>query len=154
MKTLPSLAAKSLAFSIAPFIPLEAGIGTGGTITGAGEKLKKFNPNLHIVAVELDDSAVLSGKPSGPHKIQGIGAGFIPEILNTQIYDEIITISTEDAYISARDLARKEGIFTGISSGAAVSAAIKYALKSNKVERILVILPDTGERYLSTDLWL
>ncbi len=131
-----------------------AGIGTGGTITGVGEKLKKFNPNLHIVAVEPDDSAVLSGKPSGPHKIQGIGAGFIPEILNTQIYDEIITISTKDAYASARDLARNEGIFAGISSGAAVSATIKYALKSNKVERIIVILPDTGERYLSTDLWL
>lgn len=130
-----------------------AGVGTGGTITGAGEVLKKFNPNIRIIAVEPTDSPVLSGGKPGPHAIQGIGAGFIPEVLNTKIYDEIIQISKEEAFKASRDLAKQEGIFVGISSGAALAAALKYAERINKEENIIVILPDTGERYLSTELW-
>lgn len=130
-----------------------AGVGTGGTVTGNGEVLKKFNPMLRVIAVEPADSAVLSGKTAGPHKIQGIGAGFVPEILNTKIYDEIIQITTSEAFSTARDLAQKEGIFVGISAGAAVAAALKYAGSSHKKEKIVILLPDTGERYLSTDLW-
>ncbi len=130
-----------------------AGVGTGGTITGNGEILKNFNPKLRVIAVEPYESAVLSGKTAGPHKIQGIGAGFIPEIMNTSIVDEIITITSEEAFSAARDLARKEGIFVGISAGAAAAAALKYAQNLPKKEKIVVILPDTGERYLSTDLW-
>ncbi|UYP46563.1 Protein CysO [Candidatus Lokiarchaeum ossiferum] len=130
-----------------------AGVGTGGTITGNGEVLKQLNPLLRVIAVEPIDSAILSGKTAGPHKIQGIGAGFVPEILNTNIYDEIIQITTNEAFSTARDLAKKEGIFVGISAGAATAAALKYAISSHKMEKIVVILPDTGERYLSTDLW-
>ena len=130
-----------------------AGVGTGGTITGTGEKLKQLNPEIQIIAVEPADSAILSGKKPGAHKIQGIGAGFIPDILNTTIYDEIIAITTEEAYEAARDLAKLEGIFVGTSSGAALAAAIKFAGKHSKPQKIVVLLPDTGERYLSTGLW-
>jgi cysteine synthase A len=129
------------------------GVGTGGTITGVGEVLKAKNPKVRIIAVEPAASPVLSGGKPGPHPIQGIGAGFVPDILNTKIYDEIIQITKEEAFDTARQLASKEGIFVGISSGAATSAALKYAKKCQKGEKIVVLLPDTGERYLSTPLW-
>ncbi len=130
-----------------------AGVGTGGTITGVGEVLKEKINDVRIVAVEPKDSAVLSGGKPGAHKIQGIGAGFIPKVLNKDIIDEIITVSNEDAFQTARDLARKEGIFCGISSGANVFAAIKVAKELGKGKTVVVILPDTGERYLSTELF-
>lgn len=130
-----------------------AGVGTGGTITGVGEALKSKKPSVKIIAVEPAGSPVLSGGNPGLHKIQGIGAGFIPEILNTSIIDEIIQVSDEDAGIMARRIIREEGIPAGISSGAAMHAAIKIArLRESKNKNIVVILPDTGERYLST--WL
>ena len=131
-----------------------AGVGTGGTITGVGEILKKRNPNVKIVAVEPTDSPVLSGGKPGPHKIQGIGAGFIPDILNTKVIDEIIQVKNEEAFEVGRSLAKTEGLIVGISSGAAVFAATKLAsLPENKGKNIIVILPDTGERYLSTLLY-
>lgn len=131
-----------------------AGVGTGGTITGVGEVLKHRNPTVKVIAVEPADSPVLSGGKSGPHKIQGIGAGFVPQILNTRIYDEIIKVHNEDALLTGRELARTEGLLAGISSGAAVYAAIQVARRpENKGKRIVVILPDTGERYLSTLLY-
>jgi cysteine synthase A len=130
-----------------------AGVGTGGTITGVGEVLKSKNPQIEIVAVEPADSPVLSGGAAGPHKIQGIGAGFIPEILNTAILDAIITVSNQDAMETARRLAAEEGILCGISSGAAVWAALHLAAnEENHGKTIITILPDTGERYLSTEL--
>ena len=131
-----------------------AGVGTGGTITGVGEFLKSKNPNVKVVAVEPDTSAVLSGETAGAHKLQGIGAGFVPEVLNTEIYDEIIKVSSEDAYASARLIGKKEGVLVGISSGAALFAAISLAKKPENVgKNIVVLLPDTGDRYLSTDLF-
>ena len=130
-----------------------AGVGTGGTITGVSEVLKKDNPNVHIVAVEPEDSQVLAGGKPGPHKIQGIGAGFIPSILNTQIIDEIIPVSNDAAFAAAKEIAKTEGILCGISSGAALHAAVAVANRpENRGKNIVVILPDTGERYLSTPL--
>jgi len=131
-----------------------SGVGTGGTITGAGEYLKSRNPNLKVVAVEPFDSPVLSEGRAGSHKIQGIGAGFVPEGLNTKIYDEVIAVKNEDAFQAARELVRAEGLLVGISSGAALWAAARLALRpENKGKTIVAILPDTGERYLSTPLF-
>lgn len=129
-------------------------VGTGGTITGVGRALKKHNPDIKIVAVEPYDSPVLSGGKAGPHKLQGIGAGFVPDILDTALIDEIITVKTEEAYAAARKSADREGVLVGISSGAALHAASLLAKRTeNKGKRIVVLLPDTGERYLSTDLF-
>ena len=131
-----------------------AGIGTGGTISGCGEFLKSKNPNIKIVGVEPFDSPILSEGKSGPHKLQGIGAGFIPKVLNTNIYDEIIKVKTEEAYETARMIGVMEGVLVGISSGAAVFAAIELAKRpENNGKNIVVLLPDTGDRYLSTDLF-
>ena len=132
-----------------------SGVGTGGTLTGVGEVLKKeiTKKKISIVAVEPADSPVLSGGKPGPHKIQGIGAGFIPEVLNTKIIDEIIKVKNEDAFSTSRRLVREEGIFAGISSGAALWAALALAKRLSEEKKIVVILPDTGERYLSTDLF-
>jgi cysteine synthase A len=132
-----------------------AGVGTGGTITGVSEVIKSRNPELLAIAVEPADSPVLSGGEPGPHKIQGIGAGFVPKVLNTAIIDEVIKVSNEDAMETARQLARQEGILCGISSGAAAWAALQVANREeNRDKKIVVILPDTGERYLSTELLL
>lgn len=131
-----------------------AGVGTGGTVSGVGEVLKKYNPSVQIVAVEPTDSPVLSGGKPGPHKIQGIGAGFIPKTYNDSVVDEIIQVSNDDAIRTSRELAREEGLLVGISSGAAAYAATLLAKKpENKGKNIVVILPDTGERYLSTVLY-
>lgn len=131
-----------------------AGAGTGGTVTGVGEYLKSKNKDIKIVVVEPATSAVLSGKQAGPHGLQGIGAGFVPEILNTDIYDEIVTVENEDAYSVARELAKTEGYLVGISSGAALWAGIEIAKRpENKGKNIVVLCPDTGERYLSTPLF-
>ncbi len=131
-----------------------AGVGTGGTITGVGEYLKKQNPNIEIVAIEPDTSAVLSGESGGAHKLQGIGAGFIPEVLNTEIIDRIVKVSADDAYNTARNLAKTEGVLVGISSGAALYGVFTLAkLDEYKNKNIVVLLPDTGDRYLSTDLF-
>ena len=131
-----------------------AGVGTGGTVSGVGEYLKSQNPNVKIVAVEPAGSPVLSGEKPGPHKIQGIGAGFVPETLNTDVYDEIIRVENEDAFKTGRILAKKEGLLVGISSGAAVWAAAQLAKRpENKGKIIVALLPDTGERYLSTPMF-
>ena len=126
-----------------------AGIGTGGTITGAGEVLKKEIPGIKIIAVEPFGSSILSGEGPGPHKIQGIGAGFIPDVLNTEVYDEIIRVKSEDAAETTRNVAKNDGLFLGISAGAALTAAKEIALRE-KGKRIIVLLPDSGDRYLST----
>lgn len=130
-----------------------AGIGTGGTITGAGEVLREKFPDIKIYAVEPADSPVLSGGTPGPHKIQGIGAGFIPTILNTDLYDEIIQVNTEESFDYARRAAKEEGILGGISSGGAIAAAVKVADKLGKGKKVLAIIPSNGERYLSTPLY-
>lgn len=131
-----------------------AGVGTGGTITGVGGYLKSRNPSVKVVAVEPADSPVLSGGTAGAHKIQGIGAGFVPEILNTEVYDEILTVSNEDAFVYGRRVGQQEGVLVGISSGAAVWAAVELAKRpENKGKTIVVLLPDTGDRYLSTPLF-
>ena len=130
-----------------------AGVGTGGTITGVGEVLKEHNPKILVIAVEPDASPVLSGGEPGPHRIQGIGAGFVPAILNRNVIDRIIRVKETDAIASARELARKEGILAGISSGAALWAALQIAKELGAGKSVVVVLPDTGERYLSTDLF-
>lgn len=131
-----------------------AGIGTGGTITGVGTYLKSKNPKVQVVAVEPSDSPVLSGGNPGPHKLQGIGAGFVPSILNTQVYDEIFTVTTEQAFSTGREIARKEGVLVGITSGAALYAASQLALRpENKGKTIVALLPDSGDRYLSTAMF-
>jgi len=141
---------EAMGVNIAAFV---AGVGTGGTITGVGHVLRKNIPDVQIVAVEPADSAVLSGGEPGPHKIQGIGAGFVPDVLDTQVYQEVITVSNEDAMETARVLARKEGIFVGISSGANVFAALQVAKRLPPGANVVTILCDTGERYLSTGLF-
>lgn len=131
-----------------------AGVGTGGTITGVGEYLKSRNPAVQVVAVEPSDSPVLSGGQAGPHKLQGIGAGFVPEVLNTQVYDEVFPVTTEEAYTGGRLMGRSEGVLVGISSGAALHAAIEVAKRpENEGKTIVVLLPDTGDRYLSTPMF-
>lgn len=131
-----------------------AGVGTGGTITGVGEYLKSKNPNVKVIAVEPATSAVLSGEKAGKHGLQGIGAGFVPEVLNTEIYDEIITVTNEQAFEWGRNIAKKEGVMVGISSGAALCGAFEIAKRpENKDKTIVVLLPDTGDRYLSTELY-
>lgn len=131
-----------------------AGVGTGGTITGVGEYLKSRNPAVQVVAVEPSDSPVLSGGQAGPHKLQGIGAGFVPEVLNTSVYDEVFPVTSEEAYAGGRLMGRSEGVLVGISSGAALHAAIEVAKRpENEGKTIVVLLPDTGDRYLSTPMF-
>ena len=131
-----------------------AGVGTGGTITGTGAYLKAQDPNVQVIAVEPDTSAVLSGKPAGSHALQGIGAGFVPDVLDVSVYDEIITVSKENAYDAARKMGSLEGVLVGISSGAALHAALTLASRDeNENKTVVVLLPDTGDRYLSTDLF-
>ena len=131
-----------------------AGVGTGGTITGVGEYLKSRKPDVRVVGVEPSDSAVLSGRAPGAHKLQGIGAGFIPSVLNTEIYDEVVTVTTEEAFAAGRLIGKREGVLVGISSGAALHAAILLARRpENAGKTIVVLLPDTGDRYLSTPMF-
>jgi len=154
----PEIHRKTTAVEIIEQVPdldaFVAGIGTGGTITGVGEVLrKKAGKTVQIIAVEPDASPVLSGGAPGPHEIQGIGAGFVPDVLNTKVYDEVIRVTNDNAFETSRRLAREEGIFVGISSGAAAWAALQIAKKLGKGKKVVVILPDHGERYLSTALF-
>ena len=131
-----------------------AGVGTGGTLTGVGQVLRERRPGVHVVAVEPSDSAILSGGRPGPHRIQGIGAGFVPKVLDDDVYDEIVTVSGDDAFATARELARSEGVLVGISAGANVWAAARVARRPEMREKVIVtVLCDTGERYLSTPLF-
>ena len=131
-----------------------AGVGTGGTVTGVGKYLKSKNPDIKIVAVEPSDSAVLSGKSAGPHKLQGIGAGFVPKVLDMSVCDEIMTVTSEQAFAAGREMGRREGVLVGISSGAALHAAKELAKREeNEGKTVVVLLPDTGDRYLSTELF-
>jgi len=145
--------AKELLEQVGEFDAFVAGVGTGGTITGVAEVLKPRHPNTEFIAVEPKDSPVLSSGKPGPHKIQGIGAGFIPDILDTDLIDEVVKVTNEDAFATSERLAREEGILAGISSGANTWAALRVAKKIGKGGRVVVILPDTGERYLSTKLY-
>lgn len=146
----PEIIAAMKGLSIDGFV---AGVGTGGTITGVGEVLRQHNPAVHIAAVEPAGSPVLSGGLAGPHKIQGIGAGFIPDVLNTSIYQEVIAVPDAEAYSAARTLAAKQGLLCGISSGAAMVGALRVAKKLGAGKNVVVILPDTGERYLSMEVF-
>ena len=131
-----------------------AGVGTGGTITGIGTYLKARNPKIQVIAVEPADSPVLSGGQPGPHGLQGIGAGFVPAVLNTKVYDEVVTVTTEEAFLAGRLMAKKEGLLVGITSGAALHAAVQIAKRAeNKGKTVVVLLPDSGDRYLSTPMF-
>ncbi|MBO0482369.1 cysteine synthase A [Candidatus Enterococcus courvalinii] len=141
------------AFGVAGLDAFVSGIGTGGTITGAGHELKRVYPEIKVIGVEPAESAVLEGKPAGPHKIQGIGTGFIPDTLDTKVYDEVLPITGEEAMEISREVGRQEGFLVGISSGAAIAAGLKIAKELGKGKKVLVIVPDNGERYLSTALY-
>lgn len=141
------------AFGVAGLDAFVSGIGTGGTITGAGHELKRVYPEIKVIGVEPAESAVLEGKPAGPHKIQGIGTGFIPDTLDTKVYDEVLPITGEEAMETSRKVGRQEGFLVGISSGAAIAAGLKIAKELGKGKKVLVIVPDNGERYLSTALY-
>lgn len=141
------------AFGVNGLDAFVAGIGTGGTITGAGRELKRVYPKIELIGVEPAESAILEGKEAGPHKIQGIGTGFVPKTLDTSVYDKVLSISGDEAMETAREVGRKEGILVGISSGAAIAAAIKVAKELGKGKKVLAVVPDNGERYLSTALY-
>lgn len=141
------------AFGVQGLDAFVAGIGTGGTITGAGRELKRVYPQIHIYGVEPAESAILEGGSPGPHKIQGIGTGFVPDTLDTSVYDKVLAVTSDDAMATAREMGTKEGILVGISSGAAINAALKVAKELGAGKRVLAIVPDNGERYLSTALY-
>ena len=141
------------AFGVNGLDAFVAGIGTGGTITGAGRELKRVYPKIELIGVEPAESAILEGKEAGPHKIQGIGTGFVPKTLDTSVYDKVLSISGDEAMETAREVGRKEGILVGISSGAAIAAALKVAKELGKGKKLLAVVPDNGERYLSTALY-
>lgn len=141
------------AFGVNGLDAFVAGIGTGGTITGAGRELKRVYPKIELIGVEPAESAILEGKEAGPHKIQGIGTGFVPKTLDTSVYDKVLSIIGDEAMETAREVGRKEGILVGISSGAAIAAALKVAKELGKGKKVLAVVPDNGERYLSTALY-
>lgn len=141
------------AFGVNGLDAFVAGIGTGGTITGAGRELKRVYPKIELIGVEPAESAILEGKEAGPHKIQGIGTGFVPKTLDTSVYDKVLSISGDEAMETAREVGRKEGILVGISSGSAIAAALKVAKELRKGKKVLAVVPDNGERYLSTALY-
>ncbi|EGP4984672.1 cysteine synthase A [Enterococcus faecium] len=141
------------AFGVNGLDAFVAGIGTGGTITGAGRELKRVYPKIELIGVEPAESAILEGKEAGPHKIQGIGTGFVPKTLDTSVYDKVLSISGDEAMETAREVGRKEGILVGISSGAAIAATLKVAKELGKGKKVLAVVPDNGERYLSTALY-
>lgn len=141
------------AFGVNGLDAFVAGIGTGGTITGAGRELKRVYPKIELVGVEPAESAILEGKEAGPHKIQGIGTGFVPKTLDTSVYDKVLSMTGDEAMETAREVGRKEGILVGISSGAAIAAALKVAKELGKGKKVLAVVPDNGERYLSTALY-